>query len=63
MSLKPKKRRAPAKRVHREISQALDTLIKHKKHIRKVWLEHNEWDELKSDMAYMVNKATKRGKA
>ena len=63
MSLRPKrKRKRPSKRIRREVSQALDTLIKHKKHVADVWLDSDSenWQTAKSDMAYLVNKAIKR---
>ena len=64
MSLRPKKakKRRPPKRIRREVSQALDTLIKHKKHVASVWLDSEGWPTAKSDMAYLVDKSIERNK-
>jgi len=64
MSLRPKKRRTTPKRIRREVSQALDTLIKHRRHVASVWVDKDSegWTTAKSDMAYLVNKSIQRNK-
>lgn len=64
MSLRPRKRKRTPKRIRTEVSQALDTLIKHKKHVAEVWTDPDsrDWPTAKSDMAYLVNKSIQRNK-